>query len=169
MFSYANNKTGRCWPKRETISALTGLRVSKVSEAISRLVEFGWLQRVSNGKGGRSRSTIYCVTIPVHLRESIPPVGDGIEDEYRPRTGSKPTPPPGSKTVPPGGDAHGTTNELIDNSQYAHSRARGANHENSNSNRKRSRGRPTAIDRVTNAIDEKRRRRGVTIDAKRID
>jgi hypothetical protein len=62
--------TGRCYPKRETIAAETGLQVSQVSEAVRALAEdYGVLTVVRLG-----RKNIYYVR-PVGADERMPPSG----------------------------------------------------------------------------------------------
>lgn len=54
LFSFNN---GHCHPKRETISALTGLPVTRISAYTARLEQLGWLRK--HGDGGRSRPICY--------------------------------------------------------------------------------------------------------------
>lgn len=54
---FADRKSRRCYPKRETIATLLGITVRQVSLATSRLQERGWISKA--GHGGRSCPALY--------------------------------------------------------------------------------------------------------------
>lgn len=62
LLCHADKKSGKCWPKRESISADTGIRPQTISAVTSRLERLGWLKKT--GKGGFSKSTTYVITVP---------------------------------------------------------------------------------------------------------
>lgn len=62
LYMHMNKKKDVVWPKRETLSRLTGLHESKISRATTELESLGWVTKV--GTGGRSKSCSYRVHVP---------------------------------------------------------------------------------------------------------
>jgi len=62
----ADDKTGRCFPKRETIAAATHLKATAISNALVELREKSFLDWVSGGrhKTGRSLANEYTIIFP---------------------------------------------------------------------------------------------------------
>ena len=58
LFTHADTN-GKCWPTRDRISEMTGLHISKVSDATKRLVDYGWLKK--EGVGGQSKPNVYII------------------------------------------------------------------------------------------------------------
>lgn len=85
------SKSGQCYPKRERIAEITGIRPAHVSNATTRLADLGYLLKVGNG--GRGRPATYQLTTPEK--------GTGCGTLYEPKRvpdGSTVYEP---KTVPP--------------------------------------------------------------------
>lgn len=55
-------KNGKCHPKRQTLSDLTGLAITKISTITSRLVALGWIEK--KGNGGHSCPVFYQLKTP---------------------------------------------------------------------------------------------------------
>ena len=76
LFAYTD-ESGMCYPKRETMSEMTGLDTRKISASTSRLQSFGWLEK--HGNGGRSSPNKYRITLPdlgrVYTPETLPDLG----------------------------------------------------------------------------------------------
>lgn len=68
LYAHKNPKSDAIWPRRETISHLTGLRMDKVSTATTRLEKLGWLFKT--GDGGRSKACRYRLKIPDNLSQN---------------------------------------------------------------------------------------------------
>jgi len=104
LFAFANRE-GRCWPSRHQLSRLSGLPVSRISTATSRLVVFGWLTKTGNG--GRSRACRYQLHTPETVREmvtvteAVTVTGSGIKTVTEPVT----------ETITHGGKGQGTDHE----------------------------------------------------------
>jgi hypothetical protein len=62
LFSFRSKNTDTVWPKRATLSARCGLRLSDISVATTELVGLGWLAKV--GSGGHGRPVQYQITVP---------------------------------------------------------------------------------------------------------
>jgi len=63
IFSFRNKTTGIAFPRREQLSERCGgMALCQVSTATTELCELGWLSK--EGKGGKSRSSTYTITIP---------------------------------------------------------------------------------------------------------
>ena len=69
LLSFKNQKTGKCQPKRRLLGERCGLDINRISTITGELVALGWL--VKKGKGGFSKSTRYCITIPTTLTEMV--------------------------------------------------------------------------------------------------
>lgn len=115
LFAHAD-KQGRCWPSRKQLADLSGLPVSKISVATSRLESFGWLTKTGNG--GRSRACEYVL----HMADGVPEGrGKGSETVTETVTvtkpvtvtglGTKTVTGSGTKTVTPVGNTHRTDHE----------------------------------------------------------
>lgn len=55
-------KDGKCNPKRETLTEMTGVRPGRISETTTRLSKLGWLEK--SGDGGGSLPLDYLLTTP---------------------------------------------------------------------------------------------------------
>lgn len=63
IFSFRNKATGIAFPSREQLSERCGgMALSRVSTTTTELCELGWLEK--DGKGGKSRSSVYTITVP---------------------------------------------------------------------------------------------------------
>jgi len=69
ILSWRDKATNLCWPKRELIATRCNLPLCKISTATTRLVGFGWLQKL--GDGGRSRATQYKFLIPALAAKTL--------------------------------------------------------------------------------------------------
>lgn len=49
LASFAN-ENGVCWPRRATLSKLTGISMTNISRATTRLMVFGWLSKRQIGE-----------------------------------------------------------------------------------------------------------------------
>jgi hypothetical protein len=68
LFLFAG-KTGKCFPKRETISQLTSIPVGKISTITTRLSALGWIEK--QGNGGRSSPAHYLIRQPETLPKTV--------------------------------------------------------------------------------------------------
>lgn len=84
LYMHLNKKKDVVWPKRETLSALTGLHTSKISRATTELEGLGWVTKV--GAGGRSKSCSYRVHVPEHITSQYDVVVDERGDIKTPKT-----------------------------------------------------------------------------------
>lgn len=101
ILSFADKKTGLCWPKREQLAERCGLSLPKISTATTSLVSLGWLEK--EGDGGRSRSVHYKVITPILITKTVPNSGTVPDSETVPDSGTK--------TVPDSGTGIKQTNE----------------------------------------------------------
>ncbi len=88
--------TLRCWPSRQRLALLTGLSVTKISDVVQRLREFGWVR--TEGAGGRGRSLLYEITVPEHLCDKPTEAARNGPESGTVCEGKGPE--PGGKTVP---------------------------------------------------------------------
>ncbi len=68
LSSYRNARSGRAWPSRATLAALTGFHPDYISRATSKLVDLGYLERHADGRG-RGRVTVF--TFPIKPDRAI--------------------------------------------------------------------------------------------------
>ena len=106
------DKEGNCHPKREHLVEITGLRLTRISEATSRLVQLGWVEKV--GDGGKSKSSHYRLlaspffssfaqTVPDLGTQTVPDLGMVIATQTVPDLGqinAQTVPDLGTQTVP---------------------------------------------------------------------
>lgn len=71
LYYFRGDDTGLVWPKRKTLSKLTGLAETRISTITTELEKLGWLKK--EGKGGFSKATTYTLTVPksVTVTESV--------------------------------------------------------------------------------------------------
>ena len=62
LLSFRNREGNLVWPSRERLAELTGYTVNSISKYTRQLEELGWLKKI--GKGGRSKSVKYRITVP---------------------------------------------------------------------------------------------------------
>lgn len=94
ILSFADKKTGLCWPKREQLAERCGLSLPKISTATTSLVSLGWLEK--EGDGGRSRSVHYKVITPSLITKTVPNSGTVPDSETVPNSGTKTVPNSGT-------------------------------------------------------------------------
>lgn len=84
-----DNGTNRCWPSRDELAEMTGLRATRISESTTRLESFGWIKK--EGKGGRSSACRYLLTVPESgtvTAETVPDMGTVSPQETIPESGT---------------------------------------------------------------------------------
>ena len=106
------DKEGNCHPKREHLVEITGLRLTRISEVTSRLVQLGWVEKV--GDGGKSKSSHYRLlaspfsssfaqTVPDLGTQTVPDLGTVTATQTVPDLGqinAQTVPDLGTQTVP---------------------------------------------------------------------
>ena len=100
---YTNSETQLAWPSITTLAEVCGMDRSSVSRAIARLVEAGFLARISSGKA-TGDSTRYRVTSPLATGKIA---GEKVAGGTRQGSGSSATPVAGQTRHPSGSDAAG--------------------------------------------------------------
>ena len=66
LYMHKNKKREEVWPKRKTLSLLTGIHEATISRLTTELEKFGWLTKQGNS-GGCGRPAAYRVHVPDHL------------------------------------------------------------------------------------------------------
>jgi DNA-binding transcriptional MocR family regulator len=64
IFRSNPNPDNICWPSIRDLSFQTGISKKKISGHTKRLVNFGWIEKKSRGKGGVNNNQIYQVLTP---------------------------------------------------------------------------------------------------------
>jgi DNA-binding transcriptional MocR family regulator len=62
LMSFRRKNTELAWPSRAQISQRTGMHISNISDATTKLEALGWISK--EGKGGFSKSTRYTISVP---------------------------------------------------------------------------------------------------------
>jgi hypothetical protein len=91
------------WPRRSTLTQMTGIKENKVSVCTAKLAKVGWI--VKSGNGGRNHSAFYelrVVEIPERIRANkAVPKKDGIKTlRTRPELGQGARPDLGRRSEP---------------------------------------------------------------------
>ena len=86
------NPDNKCWPSIRKLSEDTGIHKKKIPFYTKRLVNFGWIEKNTEGKGGVKNPQIYHVLTPSE--------SGGVKQS--PNRGSK-SPKDGTQTVPESG------------------------------------------------------------------
>jgi len=111
---------GRCYPKRERIAEITGIRLSHISDATTRLGKLGYLAKVGNGGRNRPAQYLLCAgqkgpdTGTVSGQERVPDGRTVYEGQKGPATGTRSEQvgfkgTPSAKDSPPVGESHGVS------------------------------------------------------------
>ena len=66
LYMHKNKKREEVWPKRKTLSLLTGIHEATISRLTTELEQWGWLTKQGNS-GGCGRPAAYRVHVPDHL------------------------------------------------------------------------------------------------------
>lgn len=85
LYMHANKKKEFVWPKRKTISTLTGIHESTISRVTSELQGFGWVTKTSN-TGGCGHPAMYRVHVPDNITSSFDMTVDEQGDIKAPTT-----------------------------------------------------------------------------------
>jgi hypothetical protein len=110
LLSFRGKNTNMVWPSRETLSKRCGLPVNKISCATTELCALGWLKKLGNG--GRSKASVYEVTVPDLDDKTLPNSVTVTESVTVTDSGSKTLPESGTKTLPDLGRGKEVTIEL---------------------------------------------------------
>lgn len=68
-----SKKSDTVFPRRQTLSEMTGIAVSHISAATGCLVKLGYIEKT--GRGGYSKATRYRLLTPALVRASLPQLG----------------------------------------------------------------------------------------------
>lgn len=85
LYMHKNKKRAEVWPKRKTLSLLTGIHEATISRLTSDLEKFGWVTKESN-TGGCGRPAAYRVHVPDELTSKFDTVVNENGDIVLPTT-----------------------------------------------------------------------------------
>ena len=88
LYMHKNKKREEVWPKRKTLSLLTGIHEATISRLTTELEQWGWLTKQGNS-GGCGRPAAYRVHVPDHLTSKFDTTVNEVGDIVLPETLSK--------------------------------------------------------------------------------
>lgn len=98
LYMHKNKKREEVWPKRKTLSLLTGIHEATISRLTTELDQFGWITKQGNS-GGCGRPAAYRVHAPDHLTSKFDTTVNEDGDIVLPATVAKSTTVAESTTV----------------------------------------------------------------------
>lgn len=88
LYMHKNKKREEVWPKRKTLSLLTGIHEATISRLTTELEQWGWLTKQGNS-GGCGRPAAYRVHVPDHLTSKFDTTVNEVGDIVLPETQAK--------------------------------------------------------------------------------
>lgn len=85
LYMHSNKKRELIWPKRKTLSKLTGIHEATISRLTTELENFGWVTKEGNA-GGCGRPASYRVHVPDHVTSKFDTQVDDNGDIVTPET-----------------------------------------------------------------------------------
>ena len=85
LYMHSNKKREAVWPKRKTLSRLTGIHEATISRLTTELEQMGWVTKEGN-TGGCNRPATYHVHVPDHITSNLDVTVDENGDIQYPKT-----------------------------------------------------------------------------------